>query len=265
MRCLFALIAAVLASASPALSAAAPETVEIPAGEHKLKALLYRPEGAGPFPAVVALHGCGGLYNSGGTIRSVYRDWGQRLAAQGFAVVYPDSHGARSLGNQCGTRVRAARLARERVADANAARMWLSEQPWTVRDRITLLGWSSGGISALWTVRPKTGPVEPNDFRSAVAFYPGCGRLNATAWSTRVPTLILIGSADEVSSPAVCQQMVNGARGAARGRWCTSIRPRTRTSIIRTGPCRCATATPSRSTVPAAFTAAPTRPRARTR
>lgn len=213
LRCLFALIAAVLVSASPALSAAAPETVEIPAGEHKLKAVLYRPEGTGPFPAVVALHGCGGLYNSGGSIRSVYRDWGQRLAAQGFAVVYPDSHGARGLGNQCGARGRAARLARERVADANAARVWFAEQSWTVRERISLLGWSSGGISALWTVRPKTGAAEPNDFRSAVAIYPGCGRLNATAWSARVPTLLLIGGVDEVASAAVCQQMVNDARG----------------------------------------------------
>lgn len=210
---LLAVVAAAVICAAP-VSAATPEPLEIPAGEHKLKAVLYRPEGAGPFPAVVAMHGCGGLYNSSGTLRTVYRDWGQRLAAQGFAVIYPDSHGARSLGNQCGVRARAARLARERVADANAARLWFAEQSWTVHERISLLGWSSGGISALWTVRPQIGaPKEINDFRSAVAIYPGCGRLNATAWSSRVPTLILIGSADEVASAAVCQQMVNGARG----------------------------------------------------
>jgi dienelactone hydrolase len=213
MRSLFTLIAALMVFAGQSRAAPAPEPVEIPAGESRLKGVLFRPEGAGPFPAVVALHGCGGLYNSGASIRTVYRDWGQRLAAQGFAVVYPDSHGMRGLGNQCGVRARAARLTRDRVADANAARLWLAGQAWVVRERISLLGWSSGGISALWTVRPKTGSAELNDFRSAIAFYPGCGRLNATAWSSRVPTLILIGSADEVSSAAVCQQMVAGARG----------------------------------------------------
>ena len=143
------------ASAATAGNAPAPQRVEIQHGEMKFGAFLYRPEGNGPFPAVVALHGCGGLYNSGGAIRTVYRDWGQRLAAQGFAVVYPDSHAARALGNQCGVRARAARLARERIADANAARVWFAEQSWAARDRISLLGWSSGGITALWTVRPK--------------------------------------------------------------------------------------------------------------
>lgn len=219
MRFLFALIAAVTAFAGEtftdkAWAAAAPETVEISAGDNKLKGVLYRPEGAGPFPAVVALHGCGGLYNSSGVVRAVYRDWAQRLVAQGFALIFPDSYGARGLGNQCRTRGRAARMAIERVTDANAARVWLAAQAWAERSRISLLGWSSGGITALWTVRPKPGgAVEPNDFRSAVAIYPGCARLNATAWSARVPTLILIGSADEVGSAAVCQQMVAGARG----------------------------------------------------
>jgi len=34
-----------------------------------------------------------------------------------------------------------------------------------------------------------------------------------TAWSARVPTLILIGSADDWTPAAACQQMVAGARG----------------------------------------------------
>jgi dienelactone hydrolase len=54
--------------------------------------------------------------------------------------------------------------------------------------------------------------VEP-DFRSAVALYPGCGRLSNVAWSARVPTLILIGRADDQASATTCQQMVAGTRG----------------------------------------------------
>ena len=46
-----------------------------------------------------------------------------------------------------------------------------------------------------------------------MAFYPGCRRLEATAWSARIPTLILIGGADDVVSARACEQMVAGARG----------------------------------------------------
>ena len=51
------------------------------------------------------------------------------------------------------------------------------------------------------------------DFRSAIAFYPGCRRLRDTAWSARMPTLILVGAKDDWASASACQQMVAGARG----------------------------------------------------
>jgi dienelactone hydrolase len=81
-------------------------------------------------------------------------------------------------------------------------------------DRISLLGWASGAIAALWTVRPNAAPRDGSvDFRSAVAFYPGCRRLRQTAWSARIPTLIFTGSAEDRTQASICQQMVAGARG----------------------------------------------------
>src|ERR1700688_3220009 len=78
---------------------------------------------------------------------------------------------------------------------ANAARRWLQTQSYVKADHISLLGWSHGGVAALWTVRPTAVPHDSGaDFRSAVAFYPSCRRLRETAWSARVATLILIGS-----------------------------------------------------------------------
>ena len=49
--------------------------------------------------------------------------------------------------------------------------------------------------------------------RAAVAFYPGCQQLRNSAWSARVPTLILIGRADDWTPPGPCEQMVAEARG----------------------------------------------------
>ena len=184
-----------------------------------LKAVLFRPDGAGPFPAVIGLHGCEGLLEKDGTLATRYRDWAQHLTAAGFVVVYPDSYGSRGLGSQCAIRRRAIRTDHERVADANAARRWLQAQGFVKPDHVTLIGWATGGISALWTVRRKAvlPKDDKTDFRSAVAFYPGCRRLDNAAWSARVPTLILIGAADDQTSAQVCQRMVAGARGRSAG------------------------------------------------
>ena len=43
---------------------------------------LYVPKGAGPFPALVALHGGGWVQG----VRSVYQYWGRHLAARGYAL-----------------------------------------------------------------------------------------------------------------------------------------------------------------------------------
>jgi dienelactone hydrolase len=215
----FVLAAAAGFSASPAAVPTGPEPVEIKLDSGVLKAMLFRPDGAGPFPAVIGLHGCEGLVGRGGTLATRYRDWAQHLTKAGFVVLYPDSYGSRGLGSQCAVRRRTIRTDHERVTDANAARHWLQAQSYVKPDHITLLGWATGGISALWTVRRKF-PFpkdDKNDFRSAVAFYPGCGRLDNAAWSARVPTLILIGAADDQTSAQVCQRMVAGARGRSAG------------------------------------------------
>ena len=190
-----------------------PEHIEISAGDARLKAVLFRPEGNGPFPAVVGLHNCTGLMNRAGVMGTRYSDWAERLSRNGFAVLLPDSNRSRGLGSQCAARSRPVRVDRELVADANAARLWLQGQSWVAADRVSLLGWSSGANAALWAVRTTIPVTEGPDFRSAVAFYPGCRRLGVSAWSARVPTLILIGRADEMTSAAICQQMVAGARG----------------------------------------------------
>ena len=78
--------------------------VSIPAGENRLGGVFYRPAGPGPFPAVIALHGCGGLWREQGMLSMRHADWGERLAAAGFAVLMPDSYGSRGLGSQCGVK-----------------------------------------------------------------------------------------------------------------------------------------------------------------
>jgi dienelactone hydrolase len=206
---------ALLAATWPAYAAPpAPQSVEIPSGTATLRAQLFKPEGNGPFPVVIALHGCGGLAGHSEPVQVRYRDWADELLKDGKAVLFPDSYGSRELGPQCRVKERRITARRERVADILAARQWLMQQNWVARDRISLLGWANGASALLWAVRPQLllRHAEP-DFRSAVAFYPDCRLSSGLGWSARVPTLVLIGAKDDVSSPPACRQMVDGAHG----------------------------------------------------
>ena len=218
MRLAFNLILAVLATVATTVAtlggARAAEQVDIPQADVTLHGVLFRPDGTGPFPGVVALHGCESLIRGTGKLAPIFAAWGERLAAAGLAVVFPDSFGSRGLSTQCRVRERKVRSERERVADANAARRWLENQPWTIKDRVSLLGWANGAVASLWAVRPRTVPRDgTSDFRSAVALYPGCRRLAEAAWSARIPTLILVGRADDWTAATTCEQMVAGAHG----------------------------------------------------
>jgi dienelactone hydrolase len=204
----------VTAAAARAASMPSPHEIDIPYRDGVLHAQLYKPEGNGPFPSVIALHACGGLAGRSEPVLPRYRDWAIRLLRSGRAVLLPDSYGSRELGPQCRVKERHVLARRERVADIMAARQWLIKQPWAAHDRISLMGWANGASAVLWAVRPQllSHSMEP-DFRSAIAFYPDCRVSAGLAWSARVPTLVLIGAKDDVSSPPACRQMIEGARG----------------------------------------------------
>src|SRR5688572_3071402 len=110
MRRLPALIAAAAVllgplAAAPGALAGGPNAVEIALEGLKdgarLKGFVYRPDGKGRFPAIVAMHSCDGLGGADSPIAARYADWGERLAAAGFVVLFPDSFASRGLPPQC--------------------------------------------------------------------------------------------------------------------------------------------------------------------
>jgi dienelactone hydrolase len=210
-------VSAALALTLASVAEAAPEAVTFPGDGVTVSAVLYRPAGPGPFPAVVALHGCGGLNDPGGSLNARHADWGERLAAQGFVVLLPDSFGSRGLGPQCRVTERTVRPGIHRVQDALASKAYLQTRPDVKPDAVSLMGWSHGGGSVLFTVQPRNrGDVARPDFARAVAFYPGCHQLAESGhWRTRVPLLLLMGDADDWTPPEPCRALVDAAK--ARG------------------------------------------------
>jgi dienelactone hydrolase len=210
------LLAMTLTAAALAPFPAGAEPVTFPGQELALRGELFRPDGPGPFPAIVALHGCAGLYGRRGDLSPRHADWAEHLTAQGYLVLFPDSFGSRGAPPQCKVKNRATRPSRERIADMIAAKAYLASRPDVKPSAISLLGWSNGASTVLYAVgqsQPVTGATP--GFAAAVAFYPGC-RLPAKHddWRTLTPLLILIGAADDWTPATPCEALAQAAQAA---------------------------------------------------
>jgi len=216
------LLGLALSAAGPAVANYDTQWVEFPALEEfsgnpvRLSALMYRPLGPGPFPALVLMHGCGGMVTNQGYITASYRHWAELLALEGYVALLVDSFTPRGYRSICELQERPIRESRERADDIYAAREWLAAQPYVAGSHIGVIGWSNGASGALYGMResrPRRG------IRAAVAFYPGCRTLarSKTAYRPYAPLLILAGEADDWTPAKPCVELVDIARkqGAA--------------------------------------------------
>src|SRR5215467_5999129 len=84
---ILAVLSLVCALVAPLLAAervSFPSALRQPAPAVQLSGYLYRPDGPGPFSAVVMLHGCGGLLTRGGEIGARARFWAEHLREHGY-------------------------------------------------------------------------------------------------------------------------------------------------------------------------------------
>jgi len=92
------------------------------------------------------------------------------------------------------------------------------KQPWAARRPYQPDGDGPNGAQARYCGRCvrncRRANIEPGLSARRLPFYPDCRISSGLGWSARVPTLLLIGAKDDVSSPPACRQMVDGARRA---------------------------------------------------
>ena len=186
------------------------EKVSFPSRDSRdLVGWLARPAGTGPFPVVIGLHGCAGLYRHSGEINLRESDWSQRLTSAGYAVLLVDSFGPRGIKTLCNERERALTPA-GRARDAFAAIDWLEKQGFALKQRIALIGWSNGGSTALRVA----GAPEAKRLRHVIAFYPGCRAILKRGWQAQTDTAIFQGLADDWTPAAPCDDLARS--GGAR-------------------------------------------------
>ena len=216
------LIALLCVAAAPA---AAQEVVHFPSldGQTTLNGYLFRAGGAGRHPAVVFMHGCGGLFTRRGAMLSRETDWAARLTAASYVVLAVDSFAPRGQGEMCTAAHIDLSIYAKRAKDAYGALAFLQAQDGVRPDRIGIIGWSQGGGTVLHTVgTPSYGrpaAMTQPDFRAAVAFYPAqCSeKMESAVWTTAIPLLVLLGSDDVWIGAPNCQRWLAGpiSRGAA--------------------------------------------------
>ena len=172
-------------------------------GVLNLTGRLKKPDGVGPFPAVVLLHGCGGI--------SQRRDhrWAERLTGWGYVTLQVDSFGPRGLSSVCTYSGRdATDILQQRVTDAYDAKRYLAGLPFVDRSRIAVMGWSHGGSTTLQALHKKT----DDPFRAAVAFYPRC---EGILTGLNAPLVILIGEADDWTPAGRCVEKMPKEQAAS--------------------------------------------------
>jgi dienelactone hydrolase len=216
MRKVCVLVLAALAAAS-AVSVRAQVVWDLAAAESDLKfpaearslsfftplsMALFKPDGAGPFPAVVIHHSCGGL-------RSEIHDWVKRALAEGYVAFVVDSLGPRGVQNNCypPLRVSWSRLTK----DAFDALEYLKKLPYVDANRIGFVGFSQGAMVGYLASSAEVAKGYPTGsrFSAVVSLYGGCGGVYSfLKLDTDRPLLALMGELDNETPPPACIYML---------------------------------------------------------
>lgn len=164
----------------------------------RVEGLLRKPKAAGRHPAVVFLHGNGGLRPP-----RCY-EWAlERFTGWGYVTLVVDSlswrrpSGGYSFADQ--------------AQDAALAHRALARMRFVDSSRVGLVGYSRGGMAALMAISAEASPPDSPVFQVAVVYYPFChARI-----TLRAPLLVLIGEADRITPAAACHSMKVTALGHA--------------------------------------------------
>ncbi|MGE5203003.1 MAG: dienelactone hydrolase family protein [Acidobacteriota bacterium] len=207
-----------------------------------IPATILKPDGSGPFPAIVMLHDCSGL---GARSSGAPRRWADLLAGQGYVIIIPDSFSTRgfpegvcSVPLDTPTDKLRPTYPIQRMYDAYAALAFLRAQPYVDGARVGVMGGSHGGSSTLEAmVQPATANgllagEKQKGFAAGIALYPGCAEPYGV-WSGKrefgdhgpavaydgvyrpiAPLLILVGEKDDWTPARDCAALVERSRAA---------------------------------------------------
>ncbi|QOZ37943.1 dienelactone hydrolase family protein [Bradyrhizobium sp. CCBAU 53421] len=160
--------------------------------------------GTDKLPAVVLLHGSGGI----GGIGSMIDEWSRELNQLGIATLAVDSFASRGITSTVISQAQLGRL--NMVADAYRALDLLAKHPRIDSNRVAIMGFSRGGQSALYSAMNRLygtlGPANNLRFAAHIAFYPDCTTTYlGDADVSDKPIRMLHGTSDNYNPVAPCR------------------------------------------------------------
>jgi dienelactone hydrolase len=219
-RSLWALLA--ILGLSPGLAAAV-EAVSISSQDGKLQLPGYWFEAAvtEPRPAVISLHGCGGLLDEKGRLSRNRFRIAEYLNVEKIHMLAVDSFTPRGERSICETPTSRRSIQHEdRRADVFAAMQWLAGRASVDKGRIAVVGYSNGG-GAVLSVLDRTDKavraqaIQP---KAAIAFYPPCSRyVQLWNYELSAPLLLMIGALDDWAPAHHCVDLHAKVRRAQPG------------------------------------------------
>ncbi len=146
---------------------------------------LAKPEGKGPFPAVVLLHTAGGLMSH------ITVDWPYFLTSLDYVTLTVNSFGPRGIVRCLGVCVSNF----ERIKDAYGALDYLAGLPFVDKQKIGVMGFSLGARAVNELVSKKFRSRSEREFKAAVGMYSDCDYLIGVGKDI-IPTVEIIGEHD---------------------------------------------------------------------
>ncbi len=203
--CLLGLLGCIRPASKPAPQpAVVGEPITYSAGPEKRHGFLYRPDGPGPFPAVVVVHDDYGL-----------TDWvkrqAERLAGRGYLALAVNLYPGEAVGDVMDAHIMSRGLPEDQVmTDLKAAVDHLSKLPDVRRDAVGIIGWGMGGGYAL------DAALQDSRLRAVVTCY---GRLTtdpALLAPLQASVLGIFAGRDEGIAPETIEQFRTAMRRAGK-------------------------------------------------
>lgn len=193
-----ALFAAAVLTASTSL--ASEEIVTFKSGAENVSAFLARPDGPGPFPAVIVLHEWWGL-------DAWMKDQARALAREGYAALAVDLYRGKVTARQEEAHQLMMGTPMDRqLRDMKAAFGYLSGRKDVVKAKIAALGFCMGGRNAF------TLAIEEPTLAAAVVYYGALPTDPSAIARIKAPMLGNFGGDDEGPSPAQAKEFEAAAR-----------------------------------------------------
>lgn len=183
---------------------------------------VYKPDGAGPFPALVLFPGCGGFRNDKNWQNLALLEWAKVAVARGYVAFPVDTMGPRGVVSTClgigGSGLHNGRS----VRDALQAAEHLRKFDYVDKNRVAFVGHSWGGTKGLLvSSRFWASSLAPSErFNAVVSFYPDCYQAKPQAGRpydvvrTDIdrPLLVLMSDNDTETPPETCVPGLKAAK-----------------------------------------------------